>query len=498
MSNPYLLDRTRQDIYARAMKVIQTAYPDWSDADVASFQNIIINVVASIGDSVNYYQNATSDNITLATATTRDAAIAHAQSLGYNVRGTAPAEGTVLVTLDRVITSDLIIAPQDITFSTLSDPPVEFEVPETTVIRTGVTGSSFYLPVKNAFLTSEIVVSNGSANQTYTLRRSPYIEGSIVVTAGGVAYTPVRSLIEAGPTDNFVKVSVTTGDRLLVEFGDGTNGAIPSGQITFQYQYGGGRFGSVETNTIRGFSKPNLKDINGNAYQIVSVTNTESTQGGQDRETIASIKERAPRSRVTASKRTVSHADYVNNAYVSGVSRVFLMSHRNANLAPNELKLIIIPSGAEIPSAALKTRVLRAVTVDNPNSPLDQVSVHNPIYKIVNIRGVVQLKQGATRTNTRLEIEKRFKEFFAPEDESGVVNSQVMFGSEYRENGQEPKIPFGTLFTVLQTAPGVFSVTENPSDFLVNEAHEDVLIGDLEFPKMGTILLVDASDGTEF
>jgi hypothetical protein len=491
--------RDQNSFLERSITSLRTQFPDWSDERLASFGNMVLSITAEGVDGNSFYIDKTTQQSRMVTATLRDPVLQHATALGYDPKSNAAAEGQVLVVLESIPTAPIDILPSTVVFSTEGENPVDFRPTEAFTVDAGIDPPQFYVSVENAELVTDIFVSDGTQNQPFTMRQGPYIQNSAVVSAGGEPYDVRSSLLRSLPGDTHTRGKLTTNDRLRLVFGDGNQGKVPVGQITSSYKFGGGRVGIVEASTITSANVSAFSARDGSSYNVVSVTNPERTQNGDDRESIASIQERAPRSRQSASDRTVAHVDYINHAEaVSGVERAFLATHRNADLAPNQAILMIVPTGGGQPGASLSDRVLREVTIEKPNNPLTQVTVRGPTYLTVSFNATVHLVSGATGAVARAAVEATLKEFFEPKNPDGSNNTQILFGSEYADAGQEASIPFHQLLAAFQDIPSIFKVSEGSSAFLMNGNHADVDIGSFEFPVLGSITLFNASTGLEF
>jgi alpha-L-arabinofuranosidase len=84
---------------------------------------------------------------------------------------------------------------------------------------------------------SSAAASTGAAGQSFQVAYPPVVSGSATVTVGGVAWTSVSSLSNAGPSADDYTLDPATG---AIRFGDGVHGAIPpSGAVvTASYQSG--------------------------------------------------------------------------------------------------------------------------------------------------------------------------------------------------------------------------------------------------------------------
>ena len=80
-------------------------------------------------------------------------------------------------------------------------------------------------------------VSNGTAGQSFYAQYPPVALNSQTVYVNGTAWTPVTSLSSAAPTAQAYTINNTTGQ---IQFGNGTNGAIPPSGDTVTISYTSG------------------------------------------------------------------------------------------------------------------------------------------------------------------------------------------------------------------------------------------------------------------
>jgi diketogulonate reductase-like aldo/keto reductase len=91
---PESVDYTDKDfdaIRARLIALIQSVFPDWTDFEVASFGNLLVEVYAYVGDVLTFYQDNLAREVRLATATQRKSVMALAKMLGCRLHGAQAA-----------------------------------------------------------------------------------------------------------------------------------------------------------------------------------------------------------------------------------------------------------------------------------------------------------------------------------------------------------------------------------------------------------------------
>lgn len=85
--------------------------------------------------------------------------------------------------------------------------------------------------------------SDGTADQTFVVRRAPVVADSQTVYVGGTAWSPVSDLAAAGPADRVYELDPVAG---RITFGDGTHGAVPANGQRISIDYTSERPGYVD------------------------------------------------------------------------------------------------------------------------------------------------------------------------------------------------------------------------------------------------------------
>ena len=165
------------------------------------------------------------------------------------------------------------------------------------------------------------ILGSGNAstpNQTFTLKQSPltYIQAptptgrqsSLQVQVNGAAWTPAPSLYQQSPAAPVFATMNQPGGSVEVLFGDGVEGAVlPTGQNNIQanYRIGLGSAGNVAAGAITTLIDRPLG--------VSGVTNPQPATGGEDPDSVDTIRTSAPQSVLTLG-RAVSLSDYQSYA----------------------------------------------------------------------------------------------------------------------------------------------------------------------------------------
>lgn len=498
---PANLDYTDKDFTAlreRLINLIRTVFPDWTDVDVANFGNVMLECFAFVGDVLTNYQDNQSRESRLIEALIRRNVIALAAHLGYTPRTAAPATADVLFALDSTPANDVTIPAGTVVRTRDVTGAIDFQLLLDLVIAAGSDPPQAFGTVENSTtILGETFQSTGLANQRVQLARTPYIDDTAVVSAANGAFTQVSNFLSSTSADRHYVVTIDETDRARLTFGNGVNGQVPTGAISVAYKIGGGLAGNVEANNITTIVGQ-FTDALSNPVRV-SVTNPGKASGGANRETVAQIKQNAPAS-VRVSDRTVALEDYTIHAEeLSSVARALMVtSDQLPGLPENRGRLYIVPVGGGLPSAALKAQVLAAVTVDKPKTITFQVSVRDPQYLTVDITCTVFFTTEADPQNVANLIRTRLADFFRIQNTDGTKNTQIGFGLDYVTDTittTPPEIPLSDVQNVVRDTTGVRKLGDRAVDFTLNEVHADLLIGAIEFPQLGNVVIMNGATG---
>ncbi len=412
-------DRDFDSYLARLQNLARSVFPDWTDFNTANFGNILLELMAFIADNDSFYMDNIARESRILTVTQRRNMIALGKLINFEMSGAAAASAGEDFALAASLAGDLTIPKGTIIRTQSSNNPIAFELQADVVILAGLTAGQG--TVENSEEQSEVFLSSGLADQEFQLGQRPFIDNSLAISGGNGAYTEVDNFLDSAGTDLHFTVSVDQNDRATVRFGDGISGAIPTGSITFTYKIGGGAAGLVDPNTITEI-EGSFTDTLGNPADLTA-TNPLGSSGGINRQTIAQARLLAPQSLKTLN-RTVSRDDFENGArLLAGVARALMQtSNEDVGVGENTGDLYIIATGGGVPSATLKAAVLVQVTETRPSTLTFQVTVKDPLFKVISVDATVFLAKCADAATVKTAIEPNLAAFFAVSLPDGTPN----------------------------------------------------------------------------
>jgi len=168
-----------------------------------------------------------------------------------------------------------------------------------------------------------------------------------------------------------------------------------------------------------------------------------------------------------------------------------LTSNEDASIPENSGILYIVPQGGGLPTPALKNNVRTQVTEVYPCTLTFQVSVQNPVYKLINIEARVYLRQGYDKIAVRERIKTNLQEMFKIANDDGTPNDYINFG--YYSSGE---IALSDIFNTIRDTTGVRKIGDKHGDLKLNGLPSDVNLKLNEFPTLGpSITIVDGDTG---
>lgn len=493
---PTKLDYTDKDeasLRLRLQKLIKSAFPAWTDYSTANFGNTLIELYAHVGGIITFYMDQQAGESRWTTAQLRRNILALTKLIGYSPRTATAAQVDLTLTLAASPTGDVTFAAGDV-FQT-EGTSLRFELLEDATISAGANPPTVTVTAANRTSRLEYFASSGLANQEVVLSATPFLSEDIAVSDAGGDWTLVEDFTDSDALDRHYTVTVDHNQRATLRFGTGVVGALAQGTIEVAYYTGGGSAGNVEANTVTKPGKNYVDSLNNPV--TVTCTNTAAVPA-VDEESVAEIKENAPRS-LRVVNRTVSREDYEINALrVPGVARALMLtSNEDEGIAENTGILHIVPDGAGTPTLALKEAVATMCTTTYPKTITFALTVADPVYVTVAVKARVYLKAGYTNAVVKANITAALTAFFALENADGTTNTAIDFGFNYKDAAGEPtnELALSTLADVVANATGVRKLGDATSDFLVNLKHQDLDIGVKAFPKLGTITLTNGDTG---
>lgn len=511
-------ERDFQSADTRLRALQESVFPDLTDQNSANLMNLLRSEMAWMLSRNDYYITKAAREAFCSTMQERRSAIYHGRRQGYELSGATAATADLTVTLENgPLDGDVTIDAGDIVKTQEVPTPLVGEVQTTVVISSGETTAT--LSWKHSQSKTDTYTSTGKHSQRFKLSYSPYLDGSASFSTALGIWEEVETFLNSGPSDLHYRVIVDENDYAWIYFGDNVNGAVPDGTFTVYYEVGGGSEGNVSQNSLTKFGRTYTDSLG--AQAILTVTNAAAASGGDDRETIAAARFNIPANRRLPAG-TVTREDFELRALtVSGVARALMLSSDEDSAVPEaEGRLYIVPAGGGTASETTLSLVETEITVNYPQPIGFSTTVISADYLSVNIRAVVFFTAGSSPTTVKTSILERLAHYFEPtitegsqfigltvetdagleiELDVGASNPFIDFGYNYRDEDDEPagEIPLSDIYNIIRDTTGIRKISSGVDDFILNNEHDDVQISNHQFPRLGTVTIINGATGTE-
>ena len=176
---PESVDYTDKDfdaLRARLIALIKSVFPDWTDFDVASFGNLLVELYAYVGDVLTFYQDNLARESRLVTATQRKSVMALAKMLGYRLQGAQAATAEVWLSLARVPVASVTIPVGTVLRTQEVTEPVRFQLLAPAVIAPGADPPRVVAVVENSKTYTQLFDARGLADLELHLDYAPYLD----------------------------------------------------------------------------------------------------------------------------------------------------------------------------------------------------------------------------------------------------------------------------------------------------------------------------------
>jgi len=486
----------------RLEDLLLQSFPKWTDFSTPTFGNILKEMMCDVGDLLSYYQDARIAEAYTATMGHRVSAIKLGQVVAFFLSGAESASGTVTFSISTVHAVDIVIPAGTKLRTKDPEEPLYFRTTAAVTITAGQL--SVTAAVEQAEEHTETFLSDDTPNQVIYLGNSPIIEGSLTVAAVNGSYTKQDSFFGTLPSDKVYTLLVDQEDYGRVRFGNGANGAIPTGAITIGYKTGGGVKGRVDPDTIVEI-EDTILDANSQSVSV-NVTNAAKCTGGADRMSVAEAKLAIPAS-IPIGNRTVTKTDFETGATtkVRGVARALMAtSNEYSGIAENTGIIYVVAQGTilssgrvepAVPSSTLLSQV-EAYYLTKPPTITFVYAARAAVFKVINIALQIYLAQGYTASTVGAAVRLALRNFFAAQLEPGVKNPAIDFGANMRNaaGGQASEVVWSDVFNAARDVSGVRKIPEG-AGLLLNNLRQSITLSSIEFPKLGTIALTNADTG---
>jgi len=375
--------------------------PEWNPTGAADFALAIIEATAYMGDILAYYSDRSLNESFLSTAVQRSSVIDIARMLGYEPQGPVPASVTLSFATDNALADVTIPAGTQVSTNvTGSERNVTFETDAEVTATTGGASTVTVGATEGITVEDEVLgAATTAAFQRFDLAQSPVEGDSIVVEVdegGGYRqWVYFERLLDADSNTPAFTYARDAAGGVLIRFGDDIDGRIPaqSSPIKATYRVGGGAYGNVPAGTITGLLDP----VSG----VISVQNLSAASGGEDAESLDSIRANAPISTRTGD-RAVTLRDFRDLAsVVPGVA------HASSESAiATSVLVYIIPTGVNQPTLTVALQTAVEDALETRKLLGTSVTVQQGTYVPIDVGVTIYIDEGYVQSDVQTRVER--------------------------------------------------------------------------------------------
>lgn len=248
----------------------------------------LLETIALVGDQVAFGQDSVASEVFLATCRRYESALRFCRSVGYVPR---PAAAASVVVTAAAVPSALAAAGGTIAAGSFLARPdgVRYQLLSAVGVPTSATAVTLMLTEGTSY--GETTDPAFVPRLTVTTSQGVVASGSWEVTVGPDVWAEVDNVaLEADDTQTY-SVDFTGDGRLVIQFGDGTAGAIPAASVTVAYRTTAGAAGNATPLSIAGNVRASLT---GGGNVNLSFSNPASATGGADRESLEDLRVSVP------------------------------------------------------------------------------------------------------------------------------------------------------------------------------------------------------------
>ena len=162
-------DKDFDSLHLRLQNLVRSVFPEWTDFNVASFGNMLVELFAFVGDLLTFYQDNQARESRIATATQRKNLIALTKLLGFRPAGARAATTDAVFALAAVPAAPVTVAARTRVRTASVTDPVAFQLLADVTIPAGANPPTVIGTIEHSEAQEELFASSGLPNQEVAL-----------------------------------------------------------------------------------------------------------------------------------------------------------------------------------------------------------------------------------------------------------------------------------------------------------------------------------------
>lgn len=401
------IDYTSRDYEAfreLLIQKLQEKMPEYTDTSSTDAGIVILESLANGLDILSLYLDITANDVLLPTTQDRSIAIMLANCLGYTPYNQTASEYMQVFVLSSIRNENTVIPKGTIvkTKESADLATLYYETMEDLIIPKGALGNekdnkgNYLYSVKIQHGTSvhqDIVgTSSGAPLQSFKLQYTGVLVDSIELYInegrGQELWRRVDNFIDSDETSTVYIVSVDEYDVCTITFGNGLKGKIPTSYpngIKANYRIGGGEVGNVNENIIT--------ELDTNIMYVESTFNLPAIVFGHNKESLESIKEKAPASFRTRD-RLISLQDYEDLLKINFYAFSDIIALRDSGDKKLVHLFYLMKEGYNIPNLVNNTLEEVALFISERSMVGTTYDINEGVFEVFNIEANMFVESG--------------------------------------------------------------------------------------------------------
>lgn len=452
-SNPWLtpFQRSYNDIKAKLIQSLNERVPEITDMSEGNIFILTLSIFAGIAEVIHYYIDGMAREAFLPTCRRYSSLYKHAKLVDYHIKSAIPSSVDITVYMQDGTTSfpvDINV-PQNTVFNSKDGKP--WITTRNVTIEKGT--YTYKVPVAQKEAVAEVELGTYTSHDIIiTLGDLPadrkYVEGSMVLTIDGEAWTLVDTFAYSGPGDKVYKVELDSTLQPYLVFGDGQFGRKPTigSQIKGQYYLTYGSSGNIPSNQ---FDK--VPEVMSDVTSGLSITNTIAATGGSDYEDFDTLKEHIPLSIKTLGV-AITKEDYEAIAMlIDGVDKAYCNY-----ICGKYVEVYITPDGGSEASTELINNVKQRM--ESSKVLTTRVSVYSTHAAKIYLSATITGKKSFKSIDISNQVKKALLDAY--NYQSSGINKSVRQSDLYALMDNQPMVDFLTI-TELYLLPYPIAININ-------------------------------------
>lgn len=469
----------------------------WTDFDAPTVENTLLKLMAWYGDLQGFMRDNYIGEASGWTVKRKENLLVWARLFNYTLTGPGYASVDVTFSIDAahgedvLVPADTLLTVGNIRYRTVSDVTI-------TAGETEADGSAMQITHR-----TETIASTDKVDQEVALSYKGYVDGSMQVSTAAGAWTRVDSFVGSDADDLHYKVFRDEEFRPIVVFGDGANGAVPEGDVTYTYDTTLGPDGRVSAGRLAG----SVTVPHGVGTIDVDYENAEASKGGTQGMGTGEAKARLP-DHIRTGDQLVTRTDYEAAAEAhADVARAYLLTRQDyGGAGVNHGILGLVAKGATLdrytlPAAPTASIIADVVaTVEAGRIVTFDVDVQAAPFLTVDVETTLYVDDDYDEQVVADAVYGNLRKHFAVMKPDGS-DGDVSFGISYKRDPDDPQyglFPWSHLFNVVRDTEGVEHVPPAQNSLVLNGYHEDVKLPLWKFPVLGSVKITSIATSKEY